>query len=224
MRGDEVARTVGLSVTAARFHLDRLVTEGLVRAAPERRDRPGRPHVVYEARPIEAVDSATAYRLLAGMLAAELSRTGDATAPVEAGRRWADRILESEGCVAGTATADRDGGLPGVLEQIMKVLDDNGFEPRAAPDGDAIELHRCPFLELATERTDVVCGLHLGLLRGMLERLGGLASVRVIPVLDGSGPCLVRVQAGHDSGRRTPTDRAAEPEEARDDHDRSSAG
>ena len=45
-----------------------------------------------------------------------------------------------------------------------------------------------------TELPGVVCGVHHGLTSGALERAGVAANVRVVPVLDGSGPCLVHVE------------------------------
>jgi predicted ArsR family transcriptional regulator len=45
------------------------------------------------------------------------------------------------------------------------------------PEGDAdrleVHLHRCPFLDLAHERPEVVCSVHLGLARGVLAQEGG---------------------------------------------------
>ncbi len=213
MRGEEIAELVGLSMTSARFHLDHLVAEGLVRVATEARSRPGRPPLLYLARPAEAVDGASAYRLLAGLLAAELSR--DPAASVEAGRRWASRQLDAD------TGGDSSGGLASAVDRIMELLDDNGFEPRLMPGGaSTIELHHCPFLELAAERADVICGLHLGFVRGALERLGAAARVRVIPVLDGSGPCLVTIRAARTAfapatGSRT---RRRNPHPPRPDH------
>ena len=84
-----------------------------------------------------------------------------------------------------------------VLDRLVGLLDDMGFAPLVGPakeadegggsgpaasDSTVIELHRCPFVEVAREYRDVVCGVHLGLLRGAL---GGLhappTSVRLEP-------------------------------------------
>jgi len=40
-----------------------------------------------------------------------------------------------------------------------------------------IRLHDCPFRDVARNRGDVVCSVHLGILRGMAEELGGWLSV-----------------------------------------------
>jgi hypothetical protein len=39
----------------------------------------------------------------------------------------------------------------------------------------------------------MVCGVHPGLLTGVLEEIGTRTRVSLVPVLDASGPCLVRL-------------------------------
>src|SRR5664280_504084 len=39
----------------------------------------------------------------------------------------------------------------------------------------------------------MVCGVHLGLLTGVLEEIGTRTRVSLVPALDGRGPCLVRL-------------------------------
>lgn len=43
-----------------------------------------------------------------------------------------------------------------------------GFEPELARKGEQLQirLHACPFRVVAAEHSEVVCSLHLGLLRG----------------------------------------------------------
>ena len=36
--------------------------------------------------------------------------------------------------------------------------------------------------------------MHLGLVRRLLERWGMPSGARLVPVLDGSGPCVVRLE------------------------------
>jgi predicted ArsR family transcriptional regulator len=59
---------------------------------------------------------------------------------------------------------------------------DSGFAPELSADGSTVNLHRCPFRELAVTNPDVVCGAHLGIVQGALDDLGGLVSTtRLIP-------------------------------------------
>jgi len=52
----------------------------------------------------------------------------------------------------------------------MSLLQDHGFEPQVA--GSDIVLHNCPFHALAQEHPELVCGMNLHLLEGVLQGLG----------------------------------------------------
>jgi predicted ArsR family transcriptional regulator len=89
VRVEDLADAVNLSLSAVRFHLERLIADGLVRTTKEPRLTPGRPRVMYQAVPEEAVDDAAAYRRLASLLADELAENGGVLAAESAGRTWA---------------------------------------------------------------------------------------------------------------------------------------
>jgi predicted ArsR family transcriptional regulator len=171
----------GLSATAVRFHLERLLQAGVTRVTrdPDHRG-PGRPALLYTALPREAVDPAAAYRMLAGLLARELPTSGRAKAAVAAGRAWAAQL-----------PASSESGSP--VAAVAALLARTGFDPVLAGDGNTIELHNCPFMELAVEQPEVICGVHLGLAQGVLAATGSSARVRLTPALDTPGPCLVHV-------------------------------
>jgi predicted ArsR family transcriptional regulator len=52
---------------------------------------------------------------------------------------------------------------------VLRVLQAYGFEPRR--DGDEVTLGNCPFHTLAQGYTEVVCGMNLRLLDGLLDGL-----------------------------------------------------
>ncbi|MEO9222485.1 MAG: hypothetical protein ABI251_12075 [Mycobacteriaceae bacterium] len=52
-------------------------------------------------------------------------------------------------------------------EAVCAVLSDCGYEPRSDEAG--ITLANCPFHHLATKYTDLVCGVNIDLLSGLLE-------------------------------------------------------
>ncbi|MGZ4461144.1 MAG: helix-turn-helix transcriptional regulator, partial [Nocardioidaceae bacterium] len=187
-----IGAATGLSANAVRFHLDHLVALGAARAAKDHGHAgPGRPALLYSAVPAEAVDPASAYRVLAGLLARELTRSGRPQASTDAGRAWARRMLPS---LSSPRPADGT-GAPDPVAVVLALFQDTGFEPVLASDGRTVELHRCPFLELATEQPEAVCGVHLGLVRGVLEEIGDCSTAALTPVLEGPGPCLVRLGA-----------------------------
>ena len=44
-----------------------------------------------------------------------------------------------------------------------------GFAPETTPD--EVRLHACPFADLAMGNEEIVCDMHLGMARGMLDDL-----------------------------------------------------
>lgn len=53
------------------------------------------------------------------------------------------------------------------------MLDDLGFTPEVVPERPAeIRLTRCPLLEAAHRHPEVVCAVHLGIVRGALTEYG----------------------------------------------------
>ncbi len=155
-----LAMSIGVHVTTVRFHLDVLEDAGLVQRRPERAGRPGRPRQLYRAIPA-GDGNRQLVEVLAGALAAE---PGAADFAERAGRRWADHEV-AEG--AGSSTWEEATGRLGQL------FDRLGFAPVLVdqPDRRRWELHACPFRALAESHPQVVCTVHLGLMRGALERL-----------------------------------------------------
>jgi predicted ArsR family transcriptional regulator len=214
MRVEDLAEAVNLSLSAVRFHLDRLIADGLVRTAKEPRQTPGRPRVMYQAVPEEAVDDGAAYRRLAALLATELAERGGAAAAEAAGRAWAAQILAARSAqpprrlgevpVARTPVDNGPGvrgvrgdrsvsaDLPDCLSVMMAVLEDGGFAPRVVDGGWNVELHRCPFADLVPSQSDVVCSVHRGLLQSLPELDGAQDRTRLESSPQREGPCILR--------------------------------
>lgn len=183
----DLAADVGLHPNTAREHLDALVAAGLVErqvAPPSGRGRPG---LRYLATPTDG-DDPKAYRALARVLAEALARRPDATvAAAEAGEGWGRVAARS---LAGASEASGASSTHGLID----LLEDAGFAPgRPTATNEPIRLHRCPFGPLARERRDVVCSVHLGLMRGALAELGApYDQVRLEPFVEPS-LCLAHV-------------------------------
>jgi predicted ArsR family transcriptional regulator len=178
----EVAQHVGLHQNTVRSHLDLLVESGYAVRRTEAPRGPGRPRVVYEAT--AAPEGERNYRLLAEVLAQHLITTSErpGEAAMNAGRSWvaATGHRQHGGDDAGTAAPPVSGEA--AIAAILRLLGDSGFAPELSPDGTAINLHRCPFRELAESHPDVVCGAHLGIIQGALADLGGVVSAtRLLP-------------------------------------------
>ncbi|MFE3170268.1 helix-turn-helix transcriptional regulator [Amycolatopsis sp. NPDC059090] len=164
----DVAVQVGLHPNTARFHLDGLVDSGLAERRIEDRARPGRPRTVYVAVAEEAAEGRRSYRLLAemltGLIAENVADPGKAAE--SAGEAWGRYLADRP---PPTRRVDEAEGL----RRLSTVLSDAGFAPDAVDDSErpVIRLRHCPFREIAEERRDVVCGLHLGLMRGVLAEV-----------------------------------------------------
>ncbi|MFN8074171.1 MAG: helix-turn-helix domain-containing protein [Kineosporiaceae bacterium] len=191
---EEVAAEVGLATSTARFHLDHLVDSGAVQADRDPTPRPGRPRLRYTAAPVVAVDAQAAMLRLAQLLAATFDAAG-AEAAEQAGRAWAHRVLQEH---VGAGGRLPEPGDPAAVDDLLalaeRVLHDEGFSPRAREDGRTLELHHCPYLAVAADHPRTVCGMHLGLLRGLSEGFGVEASWLLVPELDGDAPCLVALR------------------------------
>ena len=166
----ELAALCGLHVTTVRFHLDALAGAGLVSTAPERRPTRGRPRRLYQALTSLERDhhGDSGYELLARVLATHwASGEGDAVDRVEAaGRAWA---LEDLAACRGAPRSLED--AVGIVTTLFAEM---GFDPEleASEEEVRIHLHACPFESVARQNPHVVCALHLGLMRGVLARLG----------------------------------------------------
>ncbi len=167
----ELTAHVGLHHNAVRQHLGRLVDARLIEESTAQPHGRGRPRLVYTVAP--NVDSRWGvvgpYEQLTVLLS-EIIRSGDA--PVVVGER-AGRAASSVTGVASDPTPDPTWGPADVLVEQMARF---GFEPTVTRQGDDIDvvLHKCPFETTALVDPDTVCGLHLGIARGIAAGVGGI--------------------------------------------------
>ncbi|OCB38943.1 transcriptional regulator [Mycobacterium malmoense] len=170
-----IADVLGVHPNTVRFHLDSLVGDGQVEHVELDRKGPGRPPLMFRA--VRQMDRGGTrhYRLLAEVLATAFAAEPDAGAKaVAAGRAWGQKLESSlEAVPAGTASAEE------AIDHLVNMLDELGFAPeRRTADGEQqVGLRHCPFLELAENRTAVVCPVHLGLMQGAMDAWGAPVSV-----------------------------------------------
>ncbi|MGE2692611.1 helix-turn-helix transcriptional regulator [Mycolicibacterium pulveris] len=166
----EIASQMGLHVTTVRFHLDALCDEQAIVRTRLPRAGAGRPRTGYLA-----VQERLDYRVLAEVLAMELGRTEQIRRDraERAGRRWVNRLASAPENDAGSnPTGD---ALDRVAASAAKVFARMGFAPElVAPKRSrqrreqVIRLHACPIRELARSHPEVGCGLHAGVLAGLV--------------------------------------------------------
>jgi predicted ArsR family transcriptional regulator len=180
----QLAERVGLHANTVRWHLGVLADAGLVTSRAEARTRPGRPRIVFRAE--EEPEGREDYRLLAAILAGSLAGTAEGVAAAErAGKAWGRFLVERPAPFTRVSADD-------AADRVVALLDEHGFEPERE-NGDIL-MHRCPFRDLAEEHGDVVCSVHLGLLRGALAEIGApVTANRLEPFV---APSLCRARLG----------------------------
>jgi predicted ArsR family transcriptional regulator len=193
---EEAADAQRMSRNLAAFHLDKLVEAGLLNARYEApSDQPrgrGRTPKVYE--PAHDMITVTIpqrrYELIAEILAAAV-----ADEPTHADVAAARHAHERGRAIGAQA---RDGGdvvsgdvVSGdvVSGDVVTVLASLGFEPEQR--GRQVLLHNCPFHALAAQQTELVCGLSLALVGGLIEGLAAAGTdARLVPR---DGACCVEL-------------------------------
>jgi predicted ArsR family transcriptional regulator len=181
----------GLHANTLREHLEALVRRGLVRRLRAQPHGRGRPALLYEATDAETSPDRSEYAGLAATLASAINRTSSSPRDdaVVAGTEWGHELARRSG---GPATAT-DGAA---RREVLTLLDRIGFAPEPGAEPSAVRLTRCPLLEAAYKYPDVVCGVHLGIVRGALEEYGAdPAGTDLIPFAE-PGACRLELRIG----------------------------
>jgi predicted ArsR family transcriptional regulator len=160
------AEEAGIRRSLAAYHLDKLVADGLLETSYARtgeRTGPGAGRTAKLYRRSDAEFSASVpprdYERAAALLAAALDHepTGAArTALVDGAYRL------------GRETVSPAGDDP---DPLVNALAATGYEPACA--GADIRLRNCPFHHLAARHRDLICGMNVSLVQGMIDGLPG---------------------------------------------------
>lgn len=161
-----IADALGVHPNTVRFHLDSLLGDGQVEQIEPGRKGPGRPPLLFGA--VRQMDRGGArhYRLLAEILVSAVAAGKDPRAKaLAAGRAWGRTLHAPESSARAAMSSEK------AIGRLVDVLDELGFAPerRRANGEQQVGLRHCPFLELAENRSSVVCPIHLGLMQGALE-------------------------------------------------------
>lgn len=197
----EISERLGVHANTVRFHLGTLIANGRVEHFSAEGGVPGRPARLY--RPVRGMDpkGPRHYRALAEALTESLADTPDPRKrAVEAGRAWGRRQAEGSKTCSGDSSE--------AVTRLRDMLHELDFAPEQPIDtgggGRRIDLRHCPFLELALERGEVVCSLHLGLMRGAMEAWGSRVTVDRLEAFVEPDLCSAHLTDG--SGQATPTE------------------
>jgi len=195
---DQAADVVEVPRHTAKFHLDRLVEEGLLVAEFRRlsgRSGPGagRPAKVYRrsAREVTVSVPSRRYDLAGQVLADAVERSLNGLPMAEAVSLASDNAAR----VVVEAAQPKDGPQ---LNVIGEVLAQYGYEPRfdSGDSGESEEagdlvLANCPFGRLAGDHRELICGMNREFIDAIARRLG-CDGVEARPHQDETG-CCVRV-------------------------------
>ena len=184
---DEAASEAGIGRALAVYHLDKLVESGLLTASyrrPPGRRGPGagRPAKVYARsdREFAVTVPPREYELAARLLVQAVEAD-----PSTRSRAVLAEAARGLGTELGSAF-ERDAGE----RDVKGVLTQQGYEPCDGADG-VIRLRNCPFHQLTEQHREVVCGMNLALVEGLVE---GLGADGLHPVLDPQpGHCCVAI-------------------------------
>jgi predicted ArsR family transcriptional regulator len=200
---DQAATGIGVAHHVAKFHLDRLVADGLLDVEyrrPPGRTGPGagRPTKLYRrsAHSVEVSVPERRYDLAGRLLAEAVTQTE------RSGRPLAETLSEAArtaGFQLGRQARGRVGPRAArstVLDAGEEALQAQGFQPMR--DRNGLILQNCPFDALAKDYTELVCGMNLDFMRGVIA---GLDLPTVAAELDPKPDlCCVRLRTGE---RRT---------------------
>jgi len=191
---DTAAAALGVARSVAAFHLDKLVGAGLLDAGYERpagRTGPGagRPAKIYgrSAREIDVSLPPRRYDLAGSLLAEAVSRTAAGAASVT---EVVATVAREVGQRIGSEASRHSRRSPRAA--LMDMLARYGYEPRRS--GAEITLFNCPFHRLAEEHRDLVCGMNLELLGGVIDGVGGAEALDA-ELAPEPGLCCVRIRS-----------------------------
>ncbi|HST47775.1 helix-turn-helix transcriptional regulator [Jatrophihabitans sp.] len=173
---EQAAGGVGVAHHVAKFHLDKLEEDGLLEVEfrrPDGRTGPGagRPAKFYRRAGHDIAVSLPErhYELPARLMAQAISDSTASDRPVAATLQAAARATGRPWGRRAGSTARRRPGPDQPVAAVCEVLAAEGYEPRAGSG--VITLGNCPFASLAREHTELVCGMNLDLMRGLLDGL-----------------------------------------------------
>lgn len=146
----DLTEAAGLGGSAIREHLQRLIGDGFVTWQAENKDAKGRPRILYSA----AAGADTREGCVREVKALAAERRGDQLR----------RMLPLEAIL--------NPALQRQLDTLDDHLDQTGFDAKLDADARHVQLHECPYSEMARAHPEV-CRVHFGLIKGILEQTDG---------------------------------------------------
>jgi predicted ArsR family transcriptional regulator len=130
-------------------------------------------------------------------LAAKLLAQAVAADESQVARAALDRAAHQLGADLGRCSRPPGAPLDDHSQRVTDALAQHGFEPWQDEQG-TVNLGSCPFHQLAKQYPDIVCGMNLALIDGLID---GLGAAGLEPALDPrAGRCCVVVRSNPETG------------------------
>jgi predicted ArsR family transcriptional regulator len=173
---EEAAAGIGVAPHVAKFHLDKMLDDGLLaveyaRAPGRCGPGAGRPAKRYSrsARELSVSLPQRDYALAGRLLARAVSAAAHDDVPID---EALTQVSRATGRALGREARDTAGDQPdpaALVAAASLVLHRCGYEPHSL--GIEVIMINCPFHALAQEFTDLVCGMNLDVMRGLTDAL-----------------------------------------------------
>ncbi len=186
---DELAAGLGLHPNGVRLHLERLREAGLVARERARLAR-GRPRAMWMIAPGARPGGGAprSYAELGRWLARIISPANTSLRTVEATGREIGREIAPAG---GECSAE---------ENLYAVFTSLGYQPRREVDPTGALIYRlcnCPYRDAVRESPQVVCALHRGLTRGLLDAIAPKTRLTgFVPRDPDTAGCVIELRDG----------------------------
>lgn len=180
----ELAKDLGLHPNTVREHADGLVELGYVtrtRAPAVGRGRPAWLYASCRSGPGGAVSE---YAGLASALASQIARTSrrPRADAVRAGEEWGHELARARP-LEGRPTQAR------IRRATLQMLEGLRFGPQGSGRASSVRLTTCPLLDAAERFPEVVCGVHLGIIRGAIQEYGADPAGTMLAAFSEPGAC-----------------------------------
>jgi predicted ArsR family transcriptional regulator len=187
---DQASEGLGIARHVVKFHLDKLVEEGLLltsfkRLTDRRGPGAGRPTKLYQRsdRELSVTVPERHYDLAGQLMAQAIEESTSRGIPVldalhltaqQLGRTIGRQLRE---------ILQRGRSRQRLLDAASQALEAHGYEPHV--NGETLELRNCPFHLLAQQHAGLICGMNLALLQGATAEVGDeKLSARLDPARD----------------------------------------
>ncbi len=183
---EQLSLQTGQHANTVREHLEALVDGGYATKTAAPKEGRGRPAWLYSPAAADPVG----YAGLAAALAQHLALTSEdpAAEGEAAGRAWARAMpAVGPGPVSGVASAKA------TSSKVVVALEQAGFGVQKNRNGRELTLTRCPIIEAARENPEVVCAVHLGLVKELVVGSGLSEDQIMLEPFAGPGICSLQM-------------------------------